>query len=340
VAFDMPAANGEAPKDYARFSPFSDGGLLIYSGRFHACPDRGCEGDPVWRMRLTPPAGAYTILDGARRANPIRWDDMGDGRNVYVGAARPVETPHLLAVLDPALPVQVREPLANLFPRLMDYFAARLGVLPARPMLFVSLDPDGRPGATHIQGGTLPNQVFMHFQTPDWRGEDWLKQQPYLAWFFAHEAAHLFQSASSENAHAWIHEGGADAMAAIALGELRLGFDAYVQRRRSEAHTICAEGLRYGPLFEAAAAGRFDDLYQCGLLLQLQMHEAAMESGRGDLFAIWRVYKARVAAGETADTETVLAAAAPFVDAAVLDRVRATVFTRQDDPAGFLARFD
>ncbi|MBB5519935.1 hypothetical protein FHS62_002765 [Amphiplicatus metriothermophilus] len=38
AAFDVPARYRHLPKDYAPFSPFSDGGLLIHTGQFHACP--------------------------------------------------------------------------------------------------------------------------------------------------------------------------------------------------------------------------------------------------------------------------------------------------------------
>jgi hypothetical protein len=58
ASFDVPPVYMPLDKDYAPFSPFGDGGLLIHSGRFHACPgDCAAFGDdPAWAFAVTPRA--------------------------------------------------------------------------------------------------------------------------------------------------------------------------------------------------------------------------------------------------------------------------------------------
>ena len=97
----------------------------------------------------------------------VVWRDGGQRRSVYVGEARPVETPDVLAVIGRTLPPPVVAQPNRELPRFMRFYAAKLGAVPTRPMLFVSFD------ATHSrgwgrQGGTLPGQVFTHFYGAGW----------------------------------------------------------------------------------------------------------------------------------------------------------------------------
>ena len=214
---DVPAAYRDLPMDYAPFSPFGDGGMLAYTGRFFACPTE-CADNAAWQMQLAAP-GRTVLVDGVRYRDQAKWTDSAEGRNIYVGETAPVETPDFLAVIDKALPDAIRTQLAADLPGFMHYFADRMGALPERPMLFASYDIRPTNGFGR-QGGTLPGQVFVHFY-----GEAWPKEMAKpgfagdLAWHFAHEAGHLYQHqvyATGEQS-AWVHEGGAEAFAAIAM---------------------------------------------------------------------------------------------------------------------------
>ena len=299
VRLQVPPLYRELPKDYAPFSRFGDGGVLFHSGRFFACAD-GCPARPRWRMSVRA-GGRAVLVDGRRSSGTASWRDDGQGRSVYVGDAQPVETPDVLAVIDRTLPPSVAAQLNRDLPRFMRFYAAKLGATPMRPMLFVSHDARHARGWGR-QGGTLPGQVFTHFYGAGWPermakpdfGSD-------LAWHLAHEAAHVHQRqlALADAGDAWMHEGTADAFAAIALRAQ--GDGAAADRKLAEARMACGRSTRDRALTAAVAGGDFDAAYTCGLLLGLAVHEAALarRPGGNGLFAVWRRF-ARGARGRDA----------------------------------------
>lgn len=311
VRLRMSARYAELPKDYAPFSPFGDGGLLFHSGRFFACTGP-CPDGARWPMRLDA-GGRRVLLDGREHRGVARWTDRDSGRNVYLGDASPVETPELLAVIDRALPAAIREPLKAQLPRFMRRFEGELGALPDRPMLFASYDLAHAPGWGR-QGGALPGQVFVHFYGAVWpekaAAADFAED---LAWLFAHEAAHLYQGAGTgDTIDAWIHEGAAEALAAVALGD-EGGQPARFARAETErAVTLCERDREGESMHAAVKAGRFDAAYTCGLLVNLALDRVLSKGaapGTG-LYALWRDYLARIEGGAPAGEATYLAAVA------------------------------
>lgn len=141
----------------------------------------------------------------------------------------------------------------------------------------------------------MPGQVFTHFYAAGWPermaavdfGVD-------LAWHLAHEAAHVHQRelALSDAGGAWMHEGTAEAFAALALRAQ--GDGAAVQRKTAAAEKACNDSTRGRSLTAAVQGGDFDAAYSCGLLLALAVHDAALRR-RPDsdgLFAVWRRFAA------------------------------------------------
>lgn len=295
AAVYMPPLYRSLPKDYAPFSPFGDGGLLAHTGRFFACPDE-CPNDATWQMSLAAP-GKTILASGNRTRDAASWSDSADGQNIYLGQSTPVETPDFLAVIDAALPEQIGAQLAQQMPHFMHLFAEHLGDLPDRPMLFASYDVAHKTGMGR-QGGTLPGQVFVHFY-----GADWDKQMSrpgfteQLAWHFAHEAAHLYQHQvfTDTGTGAWIHEGSAEAMAAIALSlDGRAGA---VKQHVAALADKCRKLLGDRTIHDALAASEFDVAYACGIQLNLDIDAdlRARFPDKDGLFAVWRRYIARVA---------------------------------------------
>jgi hypothetical protein len=339
AGFAMPPRYVQLEKDYAPFSPFSDGGLLIHSGRFHACVER-CEGGIAlnWRLRIIPPAGAHAIVGGQVVAE-ADFIDTQPGTNVYVGKARPLDTPDVVAVVDPAMPAGVRDRLNTLLPRLMDLYGEELGRLPSRPMLFASRDERHPGGGYGYQGGTLPGQVFMHvygrsdaFATQDFADR--------MDSFFAHEAAHMFQRYPSlaEQGDSWIHEGGAEAMALLALARLGEIGPELLQARVDGAVASCARGIGEAPLVPLPPSGRFELTYTCGLVVQMAV-DAASRRGGGqacDLFCVWRDFQGRVDAGAPWTTETFVQVVADRIDGDTARFVREAVTTSPADPVAYL----
>lgn len=297
----LPPLYRDLPKDYAPFSPFGDGGVLAYTGRFFACPAQ-CPDDATWQILLDAP-GRTILADGKRFGGRAIWTDSGDGQNAYVGEATPVETPDFLAVIDTALPETIRAQLSQQLPQFMHLFAERIGDLPARPMLFASYDLSHANGFGR-QGGTLPGQVFVHFY-----GSAWPERMAApgftdeLAWHFAHEAAHLYQRQlfTDTGQGAWIHEGGAEAMAAIALS--LNGRGEAVQGHVTALAEKCRKTLGARSIHSALAESDFDIAYACGLQVNLALDAALRTSAPGTdgLFTVWQRYIA--IAGNRTPTE-------------------------------------
>ncbi len=308
VTLQAPPVYRYLPKDYAPFSPFGDGGMLVHSGRFFACGGP-CPDNALFAMSLTNTGAGRILLDGTDRGRTVAWTDTESGRNVYVGDAEPVETPDFIAVIDASLPNEIREQLGAQFPQLMHIYAERLGAVSARPMMFVSYDLSHPGGGWGRQGGVLPDQVFMHFYGSVWPEE--MQKDGFvedLTWHFAHEAAHIYQRQilATDEGSAWIHEGAAEAFAYLVLRDrASTHSDAAV----ASARAACEEQLDGRAINTAISAGTFDAAYSCGLLLNLDIDAGLKAAGVSDgLFAAWRAWMADVEGGGAATQATYLEA--------------------------------
>ena len=324
----VPPLYRDLPKDYAPFSPFGDGGILVHSGRYFACSEP-CPDGARWAMSLAVTDGRKILVDGRAHEKSAQWEDGDSGRNVYVGSASPIESPDLVAVIDTALPPKIRGQLEAQLPLFMGYFSDKLGELPAKPMLFASYDVSHRPGFGR-QGGTLPGQVFTHFYGDVWPSQmDQPSLAHELAWFFAHEAGHLYQRQlySAEATGAWIHEGGADAFAAIALKAVNPALKGPLAELLEAKVKSCTKLLAGGSMHDALAAGRFDVAYDCGVLLNLSVHKAllAERPESGGLFAVWRYYIAASEAGGQPGEELFLASIGKAGGLELAEKVKAAV---------------
>jgi hypothetical protein len=80
VKFELAPTYISLPKDYAPFSPFTDGGMLFHSGRFFACPDL-CDGSlNKWHIRIQATKGDNIIVDGVVYTEETRWVDSDSGQ--------------------------------------------------------------------------------------------------------------------------------------------------------------------------------------------------------------------------------------------------------------------
>lgn len=342
------------PKDYAPFSPFTDGGLLIHTGQFQACPGtEECPANLAWRLTVT--ATRHIVANGRVHERDVTFVDSHDGTNIYVGDSQPLESSHFVAVIDDGLPVEIRALLHQLFPPLMDYFTERLGALAQKPALFASLDPVSPTGSGFsAQGGTLPGQVFMHLYGEKWASESAHRSPDQLPFFFAHEAAHLYQrtgrdNVEVDNGQSWIHEGGADAFAILTMATFTGVDNQLIETRFDRAVDDCIAGLRAlnGLALNASyEAGSFDNYYNCGLVMNLVVDAAviAASDGEQDLFDVWKIFISRVNAGNPWNQNVFLHVVEELGAVGAAEFVRALASESQRDPESFLrstlARFD
>ena len=348
ASLTVPVRYVALPKEYAPFSPYSDGGTLIYSGQFHVCAGKSeCPHNERWPIRVTPPEGTHLVAEGGVHESEFTFTDVGEGTNIYVGTTKPLLSSHFVAVLDPGLPPEVKAALEQLLPRIMDAFTTRLGRLPIKPMLFASLDPAPPEGSEFgMQGGGLPGQIFFHLYGERWAKDAKDRLLDLLPWVFAHEVAHLFQflGASGDTypmEQSWIHEGGAEAFAALTVVGLGGASPEHVEKRIEAAIAECAVGLEAlggKPLNASGKAGAFSNYYTCGLVIQLAIQAEVQRTSAGarDLFDVWAHFSARVRAGEPWNQDTFLGSVSELgaVEAATFARALAT--TPQEDPLQFL----
>lgn len=303
VSFTIAIDYRALPKSYAPFSPFSDGSALVHSGQFHACVAVPCELPEPLPIRIKA-QGATIGVEGRRTQAREHFVSRDEGTNIFIGTLEPVEADDFVAIIDPGLPVAVREHLDRSLPAAIQDFAAIYGPLSFKPELYVSIDdaPE-KAGRISTQGGTLPKQVFMHFDGENAKERVGAGNTMWLDWFFAHEAAHLFQQDKSgklagDDRAAWMHEGGAEAMAALAMVRRGSAERDYVLSRVEEAERACAGGLATTPLSRASADGQFDLHYSCGLIIWLALDQDLRHGGHEGINDLNRAFFAAVRGGE------------------------------------------
>ncbi|QCZ92134.1 hypothetical protein [Salinimonas iocasae] len=289
------------PKDYAPFSPYSEHGVLFHTGRFFACIDECSDNVNEWFFTLKVPENEHMIVNGKVLKDAASWKDSNNGMNIYVGSQEPVETQNVISVIDNGLPESMKRSLNSVIPELMNYYESRLGKLDgAKPTLFASY---ANTSGHSTQGGTLPNQIFMHWDLNNLHGK--ANDDEFLndtVWFFAHEVAHLYQRAdnksiSGKKSESWLHEGHAEWLAALALLEVFPDKKEYVANKINRLKTDCSSGLTDISLVEAADKGRIDLHYSCGLLIHQAIDTELEKSGKRDIYSLWVDFRERARKG-------------------------------------------
>jgi hypothetical protein len=319
VAYDVDAKSLGVTSNYEPVLRFSDGGMLLYTGYYFACADAPCTASASWRISVDPMRRKRATRGAPASPGTLQFSDKGDGSYVYVGSAKPVETASYMALVDPALPAGVVRSMNDSLPRVMDYYRKRLGRLPRKPAFFVSLGAARSAGGYESRGSALPDQVSIHLAGPRWSQDRGAVEPGFLPWYFAHEAAHLHQRiedrpiADDFMAEGWIHEGGAEALAALTVSEVEPSLKGYVEKRIAQAAQDCDEALRDlgAPLNASIDHGASDNYYVCGLAMQMAVDRdvRAASSGRRDLFHVWRAFLDATGRGESWNEATFLRAA-------------------------------
>jgi hypothetical protein len=307
VSFRLTPSYVALPKDYAPFSPFSDGGMLIHSGRFFTCPYECTSSMNNWTIEIIAPPGDHIIVQDEVYKGQASWTDKNDGMKVYVGHSRPVTDNYFISVIDDQLPPTLKTNLSIQLPLLMDLFANNFGELGHRPLMFASYS-ESQDGSYGNQGGTLPGQVFMH-----WYGQQSIEHlnSNAIYWFFAHEVAHLYQRDAGriEAAQdAWIHEGAAELFAGLAAEPN------YFKERLVSAEATCIAALDSAANYAEASLANFRIHYACGLVVMNAIHEDLRgDQSDVDLYQLWNLFNREVNAGSPATASTFVETVRPYL---------------------------
>lgn len=291
LSFLVEPARSDLRKDYEPFMPMGDGGVLFYTGHFIPFADATRRLD----ARLTIIAGEGRAVSAFDRTAP-RFDDWESPLKhpafVYIGRATPVRAEAMTTITDSAAPDWIRDEVADFAPAiaaaLQDILAR---ALPMTPNIFVAVGDLSPPGKLSYSGDALPGQYQMTLAGGGWK-EKSDQALNILRLSTAHETAHLWQAATrpiSDAAPSWIHEGGADALAAEAMVAAGYWTKADVAANFEKAKEVCVRRLEGLSLTRAETEGRWDAVYACGHVLTVA---AAGEAGVG---AFWRAFVAKTA---------------------------------------------
>ncbi len=298
VVLEVPVHRHDPEKDYEPFIPFSQGGVLVFTGQFEV----GAEGVTPWVFH--PRAGDAVVVPGHVARGPLEFAGLAGGLYVEFGPVVPEEGEHFIAVVDRGMPAWLAAETSALLPKLFDHYTRVLGgALPVKPTVFLAYGDEQSPRTISIGGGTLEGllQVVVRLGA-DRRSTRDVRVEERFRGCLGHEAAHLWNSHRAENRGPdWIHEGGAEVLSWRALHQLGLMSDAVLADRLSFAASQCLLLRGEGPLEKDPVKAR----YACGAVVEL-----AASAGTAGPEAVWARLLARSRATGHYDAEGFFAACA------------------------------
>lgn len=285
-------AQADLPKDYLPFVAMRDGGVILYTGHFIAFRDETTRLDA--RLTIVPAADASVSAFGEIAPRLDDWESpFKHPAFIYIGRTMPVQSDALSTITDATAPDWVRSEIAAFAPAiaaaLRSIFAR---TLPTKPNIFLAMDARGEPGKLGFSGDALPGQYRMTLSGGGWENVS-AKAQDILRLSTAHETAHLWQAAARPKNGAvpdWIHEGGADALAAAAMVEARYWTQEQAAEYFAKAKANCARTLDGLSLQRAETERRWDAVYACGHVITMAA------AGEGGVASFWREFVKRSAA--------------------------------------------
>jgi uncharacterized protein YceK len=337
--------------DYTPALAFSDGGIAFYSEHHLVAPLpsaaaaaalppdlNGVEFETVpLRFTLRDP-GRNLLFGGKRLRGEASLMLNGDDAYLYSGAARPVETPAFVGIIDPGLPQWVTAELHAFTPRLFDYYTDRLGKPRGdRPTALVAW------GGAELKGYSVGGSVLKGMVVMNMRGAQVASPNPAVRTrmrsFIGHEAAHFWLGQTVRyggRSEAWITEGAADLMAFRAFKHLDPGYDDRADLQRSIDDCLKVNGTK--PLGKAAERGEHRASYACGAVLALAAEGAARKRDLGADIFTWlkHLIDANRADGVVTQADWLDAFAAVRADPAVTAAVRHFLDEGTPDPGGFV----
>jgi len=278
-------------KEYEPFVPMGDGGVIFYSGHFIPLRADGERMDA--RFDLIAADGANVSAFAETAPKILNWKSpYRHPAFIYVGPSAPLASDAMLSIVDATAPIWIKDEVATFAPSIAEALQGLLQrTLPARPNIFVAMGDLSEEGRLSYSGDALPGQYQMTLA-----GGAWVKSSPealaILRRTTAHEAAHLWQAAARPKSDAvpdWIHEGGADALAAEAMLAAGYWSEADVEADFARARSDCAGALRQMSLQKAAAKADWGAVYACGRILNVAA------AGAGGVASFWREFVRRTA---------------------------------------------
>lgn len=289
---------GGLEADYDPALIFTDGTVALFSDQFDVFPLAfvtqaqalpldlngidlpGAGGARVrWRDRAGP-----VLFKGERASEPTA---VGAETYVLFGDARIRQGSGVTTVIDPGLPQWLGDELGAFTPRVMAFYASRLGGDTGdAPTLMVSWTGPTKQ-VSSMGGSVLPGLISMNFEGEGVMNPD-AAALSRARWFIGHESAHFWLGSKALKyafaRDAWITEGGADLMAVRAIQSIDPTYDA-----RTELQLEVDDCVRLATGKPVATAGERGDnrtFYACGAVWGMAFEAARKARTGGDFFDV------------------------------------------------------
>lgn len=285
--------------NYYAFSPYSDGGMSLYTGYLIA----SSLVDGEWQeMNLD---ARYAGREGEKIIT--RDPEHLVEQFVYFGRQSVFASEGAIAVIDPAMPDKAKRGILEAIPAVNRMLDESFGFRPASPyMIFMATDLDASDGYS-IKGGALEGQIEFMLKG---RGVvPLIEQHPaHFPKTMAHEMIHLWQNdhwfGMLGNDQPWVHEGSAEALAF----EIARGTGVYTEEKYRDAwnatESECIASLKKSSIHAGTESGNSDIAYSCGALLNRLAGEAIDPANPGaGIVRFWQAMAAWSAHERKTDSE-------------------------------------
>ncbi|MBI1392969.1 MAG: hypothetical protein GC152_09540 [Alphaproteobacteria bacterium] len=328
----------ERPRTYEAISPLGPDGALIYTGHFQPVSADGARHRTS--ISVTPGNRRHVVAFSEVVPHLSGWRSRFDNPAfIYVGAPPTIQREDLVAVIDPSIPDWAANEISAAASAMLDYLGGRFGwALDATPNLFVAYEPNGEPGRAMFSGDALPAQIRVGLAGGAWDRPSYFATNV-LRTGVAHETAHIWQTAARPaDAHApdWIHEGGANAIAAKAMVEIGWWDDGAAARDLATARSSCIELIAGTSLPRIEAAGGVDASYACGQTI----NELAARAHPDGAIGFWNEFIQRARASGGYGLDMFFAVAADHGGERFALELRRLATLPQGRPAETIARIE
>ena len=241
-------------------------------------------------MLFRSAGGAQVVAFGEHTKVLSEWrSPLTHPAFIYMGPLEPVETPDVMAVVDPDAPQWIIDEFYELTPRVFAHLAGAFGFsLATKPNLFLAAPLGEDEGRLSYAGDALPGQFQITLAGAAWKNRTRQALDIFRS-STVHEAVHLWQAGARPKGKgevAWIHEGAADAIAAEVLLAINYWDETDYAEFFVGARDDCAEGLELGSLARARKRRNFRAMYACGHVIAVAVSTAEQRT----VTEFWRAF--------------------------------------------------
>ena len=272
ISISIAAYDQFLPKNYAPNNRFTDGGAAIYMGFFEG----SIQQDKLVRdMILT---ASYQGRPGETVIPPPHFANARKSLSAYAyfGPQKPVSAGMAKIIIDPATPAWLADLILETGTKMSNYYASSYQRPLIRELLLMISVAELESSGASMKGGATNGQITYRLSGKS-LNKDSQQMRNMVTRLVGHEMAHIWQENVKQGGiggnPAWIHEGGAEAMALDALQNTALWSADDIKAYQLAAVSRC-EKVKDQP-------ATYDYFYACGLqkFLQLNLPAPAIWGG-------------------------------------------------------------